>query len=217
MFVHISRRGQPLGDAATDLFPDAGSVLNPDTPIPDTTAQETPAASDGPAWWDLWGKLKAASDDLDAAIAKLESQRAYAMTRPELAQQVIEREAELQTAKARVAWVRDAIKSVLGFFGIQLSGLGFLPLIPIAVAAAAVAYIAKQAADTWALSKKIEEQQRLEAKGVSPTTASRIVQSEVNAGSITQTITSARGLVVALSVAGGLFVAYKVAKRLGYL
>ncbi len=220
MLVNLPSR---LGDAAApppELSPDDWMLIAPDTPPvtdPALNQQTAPTAADAPAWWDVWGQLNKAAADLDAATAALEKNRAYALSRANLAQDFLDREQELQTAKERLTWIRDAIKSVLGFFGVQLQGLGFIPLITIGVAAAAVAYIVKQAADTWALSKKIDEQQRLEAKGLTPTAASKIVAGEVNAGSFTQTLTSAKGLIVAVTVLGSLYVGYKIAKRAGLL
>ena len=129
------------------------------------------AAEDEAAWYDVWGKLNRAALDLDAAVRSLESQRAYALARPALAGQWQGKMAEIETARGRVTRLRDTIKSVMSFFGVALSGvsgLGFLPLIPIAGVAAGVAYVASLAASAWELSTKIEEQRRLESRGVIP-------------------------------------------------
>lgn len=135
-------------------------------------------------WWNLWGKLQAAARDLDAAVAKLQGQRAYAMSRPALAAEYQQRLTEIETARGRIVWVRDAIKSALGAVGIQLSGLAGLGLIwiPVSAAAAAVAYVAKLAADSWALAKKIDEQRRLEGQGMTAAQASAIVEKTASAG-----------------------------------
>jgi hypothetical protein len=153
-------------------------------------------------WWDLWGKLKDAAADLDAAARALEAGREFALARPGLREEYRARVAELQTARSRLTWARDAIRSVFGFFGVELSGLGFVPLIPIAAAGAAVAFVAAQAADTWKLAKKIEEQQRLEARGIAPAEAARIVQSTASAGSMAAAFSGAVGHVALLGALG---------------
>ena len=126
-------------------------------------------------WWNLWGRLQAAARDLDAAVARLQGQRAYALSRPNLRADYEAKIAEIETARGRIVWLRDAIRSVMSFFGVELSGLGFIPLIPIAAVAAGVAFVAKLAADSITLSKRIGEQQRLESQGVPPAEAAKIV------------------------------------------
>lgn len=147
------------------------------------TTAPAPSDSDQVAWWNLWGKLQQAAKDLDAAVVRLQSQQAFAMSRPELASSYAQQMADIQTARDRVTWWRDSIRTVLGFFGVNLSGLGSLGFIwiPITAAIAGVAYVAKVAADAWALSKTIDEQQRLEARGVAPTQAAQIAQGNARA------------------------------------
>jgi len=145
----------------------------------DVTAVTDP---DQLAWYDVWGQLKKSATDLDGAVAALDAQRDYALARPELATDWQAKRDEIETARGRVTWLRDAIKSTMSLFGVELAGLGFLPLIPIAVITAGVAYIANLAAEAWALSQKIGEQQRLESKGMTPAQAAAIVQSTAAAG-----------------------------------
>lgn len=140
-------------------------------------------ADDQVAWYDVWGRLKAVAADLDGAVAALERQRPYALARSSLAEEWRAKMDEIETARGRVTWLRDAIRSTMALFGVDLSGLGVLPLIPLSVIAAGVAYIASLASSAWELSKKIEEQRRLESSGVSPAEASRIVSANAAAGS----------------------------------
>jgi hypothetical protein len=144
------------------------------------TTQEV--KSDQMPWWNAWGQLKKAAADLDAAVQSLESQRGYALARPELAAQWQAKRSEIESARGRVTWLRDTIRSVMSYFGTELQGLGFLPLIPIALVTAGVAYVANIAASAWELSRKIGEQQRLEQGGLTPAQASVIVRGNAAAG-----------------------------------
>lgn len=137
---------------------------------------------DQAAWYDVWGRLKGAAKDLDAAVQSLESQRAYALARPDLRAAWQSKMSEIESARGRVTWLRDAIRSVMSFFGVELQGLGFLPLIPIALVTAGIAYVANIAASAWELSQKISEQQRLEQRGMTPQQASAIVRGNAAAG-----------------------------------
>ena len=166
------------------------------------------AAEDETAWYDVWGKLNRAAADLDAAVRALESQRVYALARPGLRDDWQAKMDEIETARGRVTWLRDTIKSVMSFFGVNLSGLGILPLIPIAGIAAGVAYVASLAASAWELSKKIEEQRRLESRGLTPQQASAIVSRNAGAGtglSTTQMLMIGGALLVGVLVLPKLF------------
>lgn len=141
--------------------------------------------SDETEWWNVWAKIKAASTQLDNAVARLQSQAAYAMARPDLRTQFEPMMASIESARSKLLWWRDAVKSTLNYFGAGLEGvggLGFLPLIPIAVVTAGVAYVAKLAADAWALSSRIDEQRRLESTGLSPAQAAQIAKQTNPAG-----------------------------------
>lgn len=142
------------------------------------------------AWYDVWGRLKSAATDLDAAVRSLEAQRSYALARPGLRDEWRAKMSEIESARGRVTWLRDTIRSVMSFFGVELQGLGFLPLIPIALVTAGVAYVASTAASAWELSKKIGEQQRLEQGGLTPQQASAIVRGNAAAApaGVTDTI-----------------------------
>ncbi len=167
-------------------------------------------ADDQVAWYDVWGRLKTVAADLDGAVAELERQRPYALARPGLREEWQTKMEEIATARGRVTWLRDAIRSTMALFGVELSGLGVLPLIPLSVIAAGVAYIANLASSAWELSKKIEEQRRLESRGVSPADASRIVSANAAAGSSGVTGT----LKTVAIVGGGVFLLLYVLPKL---
>lgn len=127
-------------------------------------------------WWNVWQKIKGASAQLDGAVAKLQSQADYALSRPNLSADYKAITSSIESARSKLLWLRDAVKTALGYFGVELNGLGILPLIPIAVVAAGVAYVAKLAADAWALSARIDEQRRLEQTGMTPAQAAAIAK-----------------------------------------
>lgn len=156
-------------------------------------------ANDQVAWYDVWGRLKTVAADLDGAVAELERQRPYALARAGLAEEWQAKMEEIETARGRVTWLRDAIRSTMALFGVELSGLGVLPLIPLSVITAGIAYIASLASSAWELSRKIDEQQRLESRGVPPAEASRIVSANAAAGS-----SDVAGTVKTVAVVGGI-------------
>lgn len=104
---------------------------------------------------------------------------------------------------AETAW--DWAKSELG-----LEGLGFLPvLIPVAVIGAAVAGIVYWMDDYATLNKKVAEQKRLEATGMSPAKAAEIVQKTF--GSVGGGLFSNVKTIAYIGLAGAaLFVGYQV-------
>lgn len=166
-------------------------------------------ADDQIEWWNIWGKLQAAARDLDAAVTQLQQQRAYALARPNLRAEFEAQEQEIESARGRVAWLRDAIKSVMSFFGVELSGLGFVPLIPIAVVTAGVAYIANIAASAWSLSKRIDEQRRLESQGVPPAQAAQIVTQTSSAGGMFSGFKDVKDVMVLLALGVGAWFLWK--------
>ena len=146
-------------------------------------ANTTPAEQT--EWWNVWGQIKAASAQLDGAVAKLQSQAAYVKSRPNLRADFNAITSSIESARAKLMWLRDAVKGTLNYFGAGLSGLGFLPLIPIAIVTAGVAYVAKLAANAWALSARIDEQRRLESTGMSPAQAAQLAnQTNPTGGSL---------------------------------
>ncbi len=87
---------------------------------------------------------------------------------------------ELAVEKARLLkWAKYIKKGIEGVFGtideLENAGLGVLPLIPIAVVGASLAAMYKWTLDYQTFKRQVEEQKRLEAKGVDPATAARMI------------------------------------------
>lgn len=91
-------------------------------------------------------------------------------------------------------WARDQFK---GQFG--LNGLGVLPaLIPVAVIVTAVAGIVFWTRDSILFFQKVQEQQRLEASGMSPEQAAALVEAKAE-----ESITSSIGGALKFVIIGG--------------
>lgn len=76
-------------------------------------------------------------------------------------------------------YIKKGVESIFGTIDeLQNIGLGIAPLIPLAVIGASLAAIYKWNRDYAALKIKIKEQKRLEARGVDPLTASKIIASK---------------------------------------
>jgi hypothetical protein len=138
-------------------------------------------------WWNLVAKLRAASTELDAVLGKLRTQESVARSKPELSAEydsLMGRAASLRNTisdylsklSGVVDWARDAGDWIMRATGLQ--GLGVVPvIIGVAAIAAAVAGVTKFLTDAYALSRKLDEQQRVEqiarASGMSPIEAAR--------------------------------------------
>lgn len=171
--------------------------------LADDTDTTPPAGENQRAWYDLWGKLQDTVADLDNAVAALQARADYALSHPMLASEYQEQLDSVEAARDRAQWVRDTIKNALGAFGLQLSGLGGLGFIwiPITVAVAAVAWLGSKAADVWALTKKIDEQRRLEGQGLSPDQASAVISHTASAGTSPGLLQQLGGTIGTITVA----------------
>jgi hypothetical protein len=137
-------------------------------------------------WWNLVARFREASQRVDQVLATLWSQEATARTNPALSSEfdvVMNRAQQLRASIAdtlsridgAVSWVRDAGDWLKSAFGLQ--GLGIVPLvIGIGAITAALAAVTKFLTDAWSLSKRIEEQQRLEATGLTPQEAANVME-----------------------------------------
>ncbi|MDH5654199.1 MAG: hypothetical protein OEZ39_20270 [Gammaproteobacteria bacterium] len=67
----------------------------------------------------------------------------------------------------------EALSTVKGWFG--MDGLGFVPIVAGLVGAGLLAAVVKWTTDAYQLNAKIEEQKRLESRGMTPQQASNIV------------------------------------------
>lgn len=158
-------------------------------------------------WYDAWGKLKQIAAQLDQSVASLQANRAFALSRPDLAPAYNAKMAEVESMRSKAIWVRDAIKQAMAYFGVQLqgvSGLGFVPLLVWPAVAGAVAWLGSKALDMAAFAQMVNEQKRLEAQGVAPGQAADLVRRQKEAGSLADAIKSLVPVVV-LGV-GGLLV-----------
>ncbi|MEN9924366.1 MAG: hypothetical protein RL268_492 [Pseudomonadota bacterium] len=147
----------------------------------DTAVTETQSA----AWWDLVARFKAAAQQVDQVLNTLRTQEGAARSDPALSGQydaIMGRAAALRQTigdylskiDTAVQWVKGAGQWVADAVG--LNGLGFVPvLIGIGAITAALATVTAFLSDAWALSKRIEEQHRLEARGLSPQEAAQVV------------------------------------------
>lgn len=97
------------------------------------------------------------------------------------------------------SWIMDKF----GFDGIsdsQLAGMGILPLIPVAIIAAAVAAISYWTNDAYQFNAKLNEIQRLENKGISPVQAAKMVEQTFNTG----IFSNLKNLILPLVIGGGI-------------
>lgn len=92
-----------------------------------------------------------------------------------------------------VSWITSSVDSVTGFFsdffefdGVQatrdfINGetdqLGIIPLVPIAAVTGAIAFMSKYVSDVYLFERKVTEQKRLVASGISEREAADIVDS----------------------------------------
>lgn len=137
-------------------------------------------------WWNLVARFKEAAARVDQVLDTLRGQEAAARQSPGLSaeyDQVMRRAAELRATIAdllarisgAVDWVRGAGDWFSQTFG--LSGLGVVPVvIGVAAITAALAAVTKFLTDAWSLSKRIDEQIRLEGQGLTPQEAAAVVE-----------------------------------------
>ena len=151
-------------------------------------------------WWNLIERFREASQRVDQVLDKLRGQEDAARASPGLSMEydTIMQRANLLRASiadtlgridSAVQWVKGAGDWLKSAFG--LSGLGVVPVvIGIGAITAALAAITKFLVDAWSLSKRIEEQQRLEARGLSPQQAAAIVEQGTGSSAGRQFVTS---------------------------
>lgn len=137
-------------------------------------------------WWNLVARFRQAAAQVDQVLDRLRAQEGAARSDPALSSEfdsIMRRAAELRATigdylakiDAAVQWLKGAGSWISDVFG--FNGLGALPaLIGIGAIAAALAAVTKFLTDAWALSRRIEEQQRLEARGLSPQEAAAVVE-----------------------------------------
>lgn len=149
-------------------------------------ASQSAGAGATTQWWDLTGKFRAAADELERAYQQVTATAQYAAARPEL-------KSRYDALMSRVASLRATIQSTLAqinrateFFRslVGLQGLGVVPVIAVAVIAAALAAVIKWTTDAALYLKMVSEQKRLEAAGVEPERAAQIAREGRAAGGL---------------------------------
>lgn len=145
-------------------------------------------------------KFRAEAVKFRDAMLRLDSLKSYAQLRPELKAEHDALTARGQMIKATVETITRTVDQVTGFFSDAWSGasgavkrffglgllpptnLGALPLIPIAAISGAMVYMGKYVSDVYLFERRATEQQRLEAKGLTPQEAAAIVSQTANTG-----------------------------------
>ena len=138
-----------------------------------------PTPSDSIAWYDVIGKFRYYARKFSEAYNSLVNSRvdpkkypALASERNDLLRRGYDIKATIQSITSKIDAVYNWIKSIdLNPF----DGLGFLPLIPIAVVVASVALMSKFIFDYATFTRRLSEVKRLETRGYSSGQASTIV------------------------------------------
>lgn len=166
-------------------------------------------------WWDLVARFRQAAAQVDQVLDRLRSQEGAARRDAALSAEfdsIMGRAAELRATIAdylgkidtAVQWLRGAGSWIAETFG--FGNLSALPvLIGVAAIAAALAAVTKFLTDAWSLSKRIEEQQRLEATGLTPAQAAAVMDRSILGSAGSQWLKILGG-VAALGVVGWVIV-----------
>lgn len=151
------------------------------------TLRDTLPTPDDAAWYDVITKFKNYAAKFASNYNELKSVDIDAGKYPELSKLQLDLLRRGLTVKATIQSVMGAVdnawtwlKGQFGFEGVRelgslSTGLGVVPLVPIAVVVAAVALIAKWLMDYNSFKTRLTEVKRLEAKGYSSDQAANIV------------------------------------------
>lgn len=190
------RRGAGLGD-------------NPSMGPYDAPSNVTATAAQSSAWYDVMGKFATASDQFDSAQADLASMADFISQQDQSVQDeyaaLVSRAQGLQTDIGYVTtaladvkqWLAGAISAVEGAYasvaaGIKswlgMSGLGQLPLIPIAVVAAATAAVGYFLSDYAQFAQKVALLKQYTAQGMAPADAAKAVSTALSSTSAASTV-----------------------------
>jgi hypothetical protein len=115
--------------------------------------------------------------DFLAAVNELAARAPEAAKNPTLKREYDALMSRAGTIKNTVQTVTGLVdKALIAFRSVTgMDGLGFIPLLPVAVIGAAVAAIAKWTTDAYTLTQRLNEVKRLEASGMSPQQAAATV------------------------------------------
>lgn len=181
-------------------------------------ATETQSAE----WWNLVAQFRDAASRVDQVLATLRGQESIARRSAALSADydaIMGRAAALRSTIAdylgkietAMSWFRqvvpfsesspDAPQGTWDAEGWGLNGLGAIPIIiGVAAISAALAAVTKFLTDAWALSRRLQEQARLEAGGLSPAEAAAIVERTSGDSALSSVVKSA-GKVALLGLA----------------
>jgi len=138
------------------------------------------------AWYNVIGKFRQKAQEFETMMERLQSQKAIAARDPKLAAEYSTMMNAAMTLQQKIKQIRDATDAVInwlkGVFGFD--GLGFVPLIPIAVVVASLAAIGKWVKDAYIFSAKLDKVAALEKQGMSSREAIARVQSLTPASSL---------------------------------
>ena len=125
------------------------------------------------AWYDLVGRFRRKAAEFERIFNKLVNDRDFVSRRPALKADYDRLLSAGRLLQAKIVSARNKINSALAWLKglVGLDGLGFLPLLPIALVSASNVAIGKWVSDAYMMSKRIDETRRLEAKGYSPSRA----------------------------------------------
>lgn len=174
--------------------------------------------SDQVAWYNAWGQLKQVIQRLDSAVSSLQANASFALSRPNLADAWREKMAEVESMKSKAIWVRDAIRNTMSAVGVELSGIGALPIAAAVLwpaVAGAVAWLGSKALDLYSFAQQVDEQRRLEQSGVAPREAADIVTRKAESGSLTGLLKAAGPVLIGAGLLGVGFYLWKQHKRGG--
>lgn len=137
----------------------------------------------------LLSRFRTKAQEFMQAVARLD---AITDVPPNLQEEYRTLQGRAGVVKNSIAWITETVDNITGFFSdvFQFDGvsavrdyinndtpntLGFVPLLPIAAITGALALMGKFIADVYLFERKIAEQQRLVARGISEQEAAQIV------------------------------------------
>ena len=145
----------------------------------------------------FWGEVdrfKGKADEFYRVWQGLRAKRQAASASPELQREYSDVMGEADTVVAKMSDVERVVgavrETVTGWFGVEgyrqagrtLMGLGALPLLPIALITAAIAWITGWLGKAYLLDRKLTSVETMIAGGVDPSEAGRVVHGDENGG-----------------------------------
>lgn len=179
------------------------------------TSATQPTSEETTAWYDLVGKFRNLANQFMSSWNYLLSQQAYVNAHPELKSDytaLMSRGVSLRsTIESTLSTIQGAMDWLKNWFG-----LGLIPLIPIAVLAGSIALVTKWVTDAYALKARIDEQQRLEAKGLTPQQAANVLKQsagEPSKGIFDTLAANVQNIAIGAVVIGGVLIGVRYMRR----